>query len=67
MEKAENMTPIVCVNSLWWAKGIHPVAGLLQPDPMGHPGELPELKTAPLPTSHHLQGENRDERRHSET
>lgn len=29
------------VNSLWWAKGIHPVKGLLQPVLAGHPEELP--------------------------
>lgn len=29
------------VNSLWWAKGIHPVAGLLRPVLVGHPEGLP--------------------------
>lgn len=53
---------VLYMNSLWWAKGIHPAAGLLQPDPMGHLEESPELKTAPLPTSHHLQGRQKRNR-----
>jgi len=28
-------------NSLWWAKGIHPIEGLLRLVLVGHPKELP--------------------------